>query len=77
MGSLLAWLIGLVISLVVSPVLGFIIYIPIVAISLLLGYMSSNVEYKVRDTAAPLTTDENTSAFLNIARCLVSCVVLD
>jgi hypothetical protein len=54
LGSLLAWLIGLVISLVVSPVLGFIIYIPIVAISLLLGYMSSNVEYKVSGRSCPI-----------------------
>lgn len=48
LGSLTAWLIGLVVSMAVSPALGFIIYIPLVALSLALGYTSSNVEYKVK-----------------------------
>lgn len=48
MGGLgLAWLLSMVISVLISPVLGFVVVIPIIALFLLFGYASSNVEMKV------------------------------
>jgi hypothetical protein len=46
-GSLLGWLLGLTVSVVTSPILGFIVVIPFVGIFLLFGYGSSSVEMKV------------------------------
>ena len=48
MGGLgLAWLSSMAISALISPVLGFVVVIPIVALFLVFGYASSNVEMKV------------------------------
>lgn len=47
-GVLFGWCLGLILSLAMSPVLGFLVLIPLEAISLLFGYASSAVEMKVR-----------------------------
>ena len=46
-GSLLGWLLAIIVSVLVSPVLGFIVFVPVMALFLLFGYASSSVEMKV------------------------------
>lgn len=46
-GSLLGWLLAVIVSVLVSPVLGFIVVLPSVALFLLIGYASSSVEMRV------------------------------
>lgn len=46
-GLLLGWLLAIIVSVLVSPVLGFIVVVPILAIFLTMGYASSSVEMKV------------------------------
>lgn len=46
-GSLLGWLLAVIVSALVSPVLGFIVVLPSVALFLLVGYASSSVEMRV------------------------------
>jgi len=48
-GLLLGWLLAIIVSVLVSPVLAFIVVVPILAIFLTVGYASSSVEMKVRD----------------------------
>lgn len=46
-GLLLGWLLAIIVSALVSPVLAFMVVIPILAIFLTVGYASSSVEMKV------------------------------
>lgn len=46
-GSLLAWLLAVIVSVLVSPVLAFILVVPVIALFLLVGYASSSVEMRV------------------------------
>ncbi len=46
-GSLLGWLLAIIVSVLVSPVLGFIVVVPVIALFLLVGYASSSVEMRV------------------------------